>query len=81
MVREALAKFKMSKKVSPDGAAYFSPRLYLPMKLVSDSSFPFRNEELQVLVKIRGRRLIVEKPSTRTLEKLGRPPQKAPAAV
>ena len=75
MVREALAKFKMSKKVGPQRAYYFSPRIYLPMKLVSDSSFPFRDEELQILVKIRGRKLLIEKPSTRALEKFGKPRQ------
>ena len=69
-MKEALAKFVLSKK-NVKGKVYFSPRIYLPTKLVSDSSFPFKGEEIFVLVKVKGKKLIVQKATKKTLEKYG----------
>ena len=69
-LKEALAKFVLSKK-RVGGKTYFSPRIYIPTKLATDSSFPFRGEEVYVLVKVKGKRLVVQKASKKILAKYG----------
>lgn len=70
-MKEALGSFKMAKKMGRAGRTYFSPRIYLPTKLVTDSAFPLRSENIPVLIRIRNRKIIVEKASQRALERLG----------
>jgi hypothetical protein len=43
----------------------------LPTKLAEDSRFPFRGDEVYVLVKIKGKKLIVQKASKWVLAKYG----------
>lgn len=69
-MKEALAKFILSKK-KVKGKTYVSPRIYIPTKLASDSSFPFRGDEVYVLVKVKGKKLIVQRASKRILAKYG----------
>lgn len=69
-MKEALAKFVLSKK-RVKGKIYFSPRIYIPTKLASDSSFPFRGDEVYVLVRVKGKRLIIQRASKKTLMKYG----------
>jgi hypothetical protein len=61
-LKEAVAKFVTSKK-RVKGRTYASPRIYLPTKLAEDSRFPFKGDEVYVLVKIKGKKLIVQKAS------------------
>lgn len=68
-MKEALARFVLSKK-NVKGKIYFSPRIYLPTKLVSDSSFPFKGD-LFVVVKVKDKKLIIQKATKKTLEKYG----------
>ena len=68
-MKEALARFTFSKKYTKDGKCYYSPRIYLPTKLVSDSSFPFKQSDLVVAVKVKGRSLIIQKATRQTLER------------
>ncbi len=70
-MKEALANYKVTKKQAKTGRIYASPRIYLPTKLVSDSSFPFKDERLKVYVRIKGRQLIVQKAANRHLRKFG----------
>ncbi len=69
-MKEAIAKFVLSKK-KVKGKTYFSPRIYIPTKLASDSSFPFKGDEVLVLVKIKGKKLIVQKASKKALARHG----------
>jgi hypothetical protein len=70
-LKEALARFVLSKKQIKN-RVYSSPRIYLPMKLVSDSSFPFKGDEVFVFVKIKNRKLIIQKASKKVLMKYNR---------
>lgn len=70
-MKEVLANYIVTKKLTKKGKVYNSPRIYLPTKLTSDSSFPFKGDRVKVRVRIKGRHLIVEKASKRILEKLG----------
>ena len=67
-MKEALARFVLSKK-QVKNRVYSSPRIYLPTKLVYDSSFPFKGDEVLVLVKIKGKKLVVQKATKRVLMK------------
>ena len=69
-MKEALAKFVLSKK-NVKGKTYFSPRIYIPTKLASDSRFPFRGDEVYVVIKVKGKKLIVQKASKKALAKYG----------
>ena len=61
MVRKIVTRFAVAKKPSSAGEAiYRSPRIYLPTKLTDDSVFPFKEGDL-LLVRVDGRRLVVQK--------------------
>lgn len=61
MVKKVLTRFAVAKKAANSGEAiYRSPRIYLPTKLTDDSVFPFREGDL-LLVKVNGRKLVVQK--------------------
>jgi hypothetical protein len=71
-MREAVAKFVLSKRLVKGGKYYSSPRIYLPTKLTEDSSFPFKGDDIPVFIKIKGRKLIIQKASRQTLLKHGK---------
>ena len=61
MVKKVLTRFAVAKKTASNGdAIYRSPRIYLPTKLTDDSVFPFKEGDL-LLVKVDGRRLVVQR--------------------
>jgi hypothetical protein len=61
MVKKVLTRFAVAKKTAESGdAVYRSPRIYLPTKLTDDSIFPFKEGDL-LLVKIDGRRLVIQR--------------------
>jgi hypothetical protein len=61
MVKKILTRFAVAKKAADAGnAVYRSPRIYLPTKLTDDSVFPFKEGDL-LLVRVDGRKLIVQK--------------------
>lgn len=64
MVDKVVTKFAVAKKRGKTGAVYRSPRIYLPTKLTDDSTFPFKGEE-DVLVRINGKKLVIQKFSER----------------
>ena len=68
-MNEALANFVMAGKETKEGKKYYSPRIYLPTKLVTDSSFPLK--EGKVYIRVKGRRLTIEKATSRSLKKFG----------
>ena len=69
MVKKILTRFAVAKKNANGGdAVYRSPRIYLPTKLTDDSVFPFKEGDL-LLVKVDGRRLVVQR--VRNPPKLG----------
>ncbi len=69
MVKKIVTSFAVAKKTAKSGEAiYRSPRIYLPTKLTDDSVFPFKEGDL-LMVKVDGRKLIVQrvrKPKRRT---------------
>ena len=71
-MREAVAKFILSKRLVKGGKYYTSPRIYLPTKLTQDSSFPFKGDDIPIYVKIKGRKLIIQRASRQTLIKYGK---------
>jgi hypothetical protein len=61
LVKKILTRFAVAKKAADSGeAVYRSPRIYLPTKLTDDSVFPFKEGDL-LLVKVDGRRLVVQR--------------------
>jgi len=61
MVKKIVTRFIIAKKKGrKKGVFYKSPRIYLSTKLTDDSSFPFKEND-RVLVKIQGKKLIIEK--------------------
>ena len=61
MVKKIVTRFAVAKKPADTGSGvYRSPRIYLPTKLTDDSVFPFKEGDL-LLVKVDGRKLIVQK--------------------
>jgi len=69
-LKEALARFTLTKKRMKTGKNYTSPKIYLPTKLVNDSAFPFKQDDMVVAVKVKGRRLIIQKATPQTLARL-----------
>ena len=60
-MKKILTRFAVAKKSAGRGeAVYRSPRIYLPTKLTDDSVFPFKEGDL-LLVKVDGRKLVVQK--------------------
>jgi hypothetical protein len=70
-VREAVTSYVITKKKMPDGKVYESPRIYLPTKLTTDSTFPFVKGTM-LHVKLDGRKLIVEPAATTILRRFGK---------
>ena len=65
MVYKSLTKFSVAPKKGPNDRIYYSPRIYLPTKLVNDSRFPFKDGE-DLVLRIDGRKLVItKKPRTR----------------
>jgi hypothetical protein len=71
-VKEAVASFVITKKRMPDGRVYESPRIYLPTKLTTDSTFPFAKASLRLYVRVSGDRLLVERAGPSVLKRFGR---------
>ncbi len=71
-LKEAVASFVVTKKRMPDGRVYESPRIYLPTKLTTDSSFPFAKGSLRLYVRVSGKRLLVERAGPTVLKRFGR---------
>jgi hypothetical protein len=71
-VREAVASFVVTKKRMPDGRVYESPRIYLPTKLTTDSTFPFAKALVRLYVRVSGDRLLVERAAPNILKRFGR---------
>jgi len=70
MVDQIVTKFTVTRKPArKQGASYRSPRIYLSTKLTDDSVFPFREGDL-LLVKIVGRRLVIQRISPRRMQSL-----------
>ncbi len=70
-MREAVTSYAITKKKMPDGRTYESPRIYLPTKLTTDSSFPFAKGSM-LHVKLMGRRLVVEPAPMNILRRFGK---------
>ena len=62
----------VTKKRMPDGRVYESPRIYLPTKLTTDSTFPFSKGSLRLYVRVSGKRLLVERAAPIVLKRFGR---------
>ena len=75
-MKEAVASFVVTKKRMPDGRIYESPRIYLPTKLTTDSTFPFTKGTLRLYVRVSGKRLLVERAGPIMLKRFGRPRRK-----
>ena len=60
MVFKSVTKFSAAPKKGPNDRIYYSPRIYLPTKLVNDSRFPFKDGE-DLVVRINGRKLVITK--------------------
>ncbi|HYB66874.1 MAG TPA: hypothetical protein VEC43_00985 [Candidatus Acidoferrales bacterium] len=71
-MKEAVASFVVTKKRMPDGRVYESPRIYLPTKLTTDSTFPFAKGSLRLYVRVAGKRLLVERAAPAVLKRFGR---------
>jgi hypothetical protein len=71
-MKEAVASFVITKKRMPDGRIYESPRIYLPTKLTTDSTFPFTKGTLRLYVRVSGKRLLVERAGPIMLKRFGR---------
>ena len=70
-MKEAIASFVVTKKRMRNGRVYESPRIYLPTKLTTDSSFPFLDGSLKLFVRVSGKRLLVERAPRIILRKFG----------
>jgi len=70
-MREAVTSYVITKKKMPDGRVYESPRIYLPTKLTTDSTFPF-GKGAMLHVRLEGRKLIVEPAALTVLRKFGK---------
>jgi hypothetical protein len=61
VVKKVLTRFAVAKKRADSGdVVYRSPRIYLPTKLTDDSVFPFKEGNV-LLVKVDGRRLVIQR--------------------
>jgi hypothetical protein len=71
-MKEAVASFVVTKKRMQNGRVYESPRIYLPTKLTTDSSFPFLGASNKLYVRVAGKRLLVERAPREVLKRFGR---------
>lgn len=70
MADQIVTKFTVTRKPARrQGAFYRSPRIYLSTKLTDDSVFPFREGDF-LLVRIVGRRLVIQRISPRRMQSL-----------
>jgi len=70
MVDEIVTKFTVTRKPArKQGSFYRSPRIYLSTKLTDDSVFPFREGDF-LLVRIVGRRLVIQRISPKRAQSL-----------
>jgi hypothetical protein len=74
-MKEAVASFVVTKKRMQNGRVYESPRIYLPTKLTTDSSFPFLGASNKLYVRVAGKRLVVERAPREILKRFGRLPR------
>jgi len=75
MADQIVTKFTVTRKPARrQGAFYRSPRIYLSTKLTDDSVFPFREGDF-LLVRIVGRRLVIQRISPRRMQSLEGQPQ------
>jgi hypothetical protein len=74
-MKEAVASFVVTKKRMQNGRVYESPRIYLPTKLTTDSSFPFLGASNKLYVRVAGKRLVVEHAPREVLKRFGRLPK------
>ena len=74
-MKEAVASFVVTKKRMQNGRVYESPRIYLPTKLTTDSSFPFLGVSNKLYVRVAGKRLVVERAPREILKRFGRLPK------
>jgi hypothetical protein len=72
IMKEAVASFVITKKRMQNGRVYESPRIYLPTKLTTDSSFPFLGATNKLFVRVAGTRLVVERAPRDVLKRFGR---------
>ena len=71
MVDQIVTKLTITRKAARKlGSFYRSPRIYLSTKLTDDSIFPFREGDL-LLVRIIGRRLVIQRISPKRAHSLG----------
>jgi len=73
-MKEAVASFVITKKRMQNGRIYESPRIYLPTKLTTDSTFPFSGVSNKLYVRVAGMRLVVEHAPRAILKRFGRLP-------
>jgi hypothetical protein len=70
MVTQILTKYSVAKKVNKSkNILYRSPRIYLSTKLTDDSRFTFLDGQL-IVVKIEGKKLIIENANKKDIRKL-----------
>jgi len=71
MVDQIVTKLTITRKAArKQGSFYRSPRIYLSTKLTDDSIFPFREGD-RLLVRIVGRRLVIQRISHKRAQSLG----------
>ncbi|MEM2226431.1 MAG: hypothetical protein QXW19_03010 [Candidatus Bathyarchaeia archaeon] len=63
-MKEAFANYIVAKK-SIRGRVYETARIFIPTKLSTDSSFPFKGKRVRVLIRISGDKLIISKPKSK----------------
>jgi hypothetical protein len=71
---EVLANYVATKKRGRNGKTYESPRIYLPTKLTCDSGFPLAGGTVRVRVRVKGRRILVDRASKKDLKRFGELP-------
>jgi hypothetical protein len=59
-MKEALANYIVAKRALR-GRIYEAARIFIPTKLSTDSSFPFRGKRVRVLIRISGDKLVISK--------------------
>ncbi|MEM2882724.1 MAG: hypothetical protein QXU06_01535 [Candidatus Bathyarchaeia archaeon] len=70
-MKEAFANYIVVRK-SIRGRAYEAARIFIPTKLSTDSSFPFKGKRVRVLIRISGDKLIISKPKRAPNSKLAK---------
>ncbi len=63
-MKEAFANYIVIRKTIK-GRSYEAARIFIPTKLSTDSSFPFKGKRVRVLIRISGDKLIISKPKSK----------------